>query len=475
MVYFSGIRYETWGNRLLMHFFHQDILKTKLLESTFHLHAQPPLFNLFIGAILKLYPKDPTQIFHGIYIAFGLLLAISIYLLMSRLGVRDKLALCLTALFIISPSCILFENLLLYTYPVLTLLCLSAVLLVSFLDSGRIRIGIAFFTTISIIVLTRSLFHIIWMCAIVLLIILFQPRLWKQTVIAAIIPFMLAFGVYAKNYMLFGTFSTSTWMGMSFCKMTTFRLPEEKRIELIREGKLSELAVLPSYRGLWYYRDFIYLPTYKETGISVLDIELYPTGGLNYNNLAYISLSQQYMKDGLYVLRHYPLVFMQGLLRSFKIFFFPSSDWFAMLDETNENRQVLKPYIVPLNFILYGQFFNLDDQTFYPDYSWEQYSWPLKKIGMFLAVWVIISFFYGVYVTAVELQARKQNMPRLVTMLFLLMTIVYVTVIGNFLEVGENHRFRFNIDPFLLVFFGLFIQDMASRFTKKDSIPRTVK
>jgi hypothetical protein len=390
---------------------------------------------------------------------------------MKRLGVRDKIALSLTALFIIIPSSILFENLLLYTYPVVTLLCLSAVILISFLENGRFRTGIAFFTIIAIIVMTRSMFHLIWICSIVLLTILIQPGRWKQTLFAATIPFMLVFSVYAKNYLLFGTFSTSTWMGMSFCKMTTFMLPEEKRIDLIRDGKLSELAILPSYRGLWYYRDYIYLPTYKKTGITVLDIEHYTSGGgLNFNNLAYISLSSQYMKDGLYVLKHYPQAFLRGLLRSFKIFFFPSTDWFAILDETNVNRQILKPYIVPLNFILYGQFFNLHDQSFNPDYSWNQYSQPMRKIGLFLVVGVIVSILYGGYATGVEFRARKKNIPRLGTMLFLLITILYVTIIGNFLDVGENHRFRLNIDPFLLVFFALFIQDMISRF-RKNTIP----
>ncbi len=466
LMFLAGIRFETWGNRLIMHFVHPSMLRTNLLESVFHLHSQPPLFNLFIGIVIKLFTQNIPLAFQSCYLVCGLLLTWSLYILMARTGVSSRLAGILTSLFMISPATILFENILLYTYPVVALLSLSGVVLFSFLENGRFRDGLVFFLLLMLISLTRSLYHLVWIVAATGVLIILQRNMWKTILKTALLPLLVVFALYAKNYVLFGTFSSSTWMGMSFFKMTTHILPEEKRLELIGTGKVSELAVLPSYRGLWYYRDRIDLPSFEKTGIPILDLEHYSTGGLNYNNLSYISLSSQYMKDALYVLSHYPSTFIKGLISSFKIYFYPSSDWFAMMDETNKNRKVLQPYIAPLNMMVCGQIFNTNDPTFSPEYTWQQYTQPAGKIGLCIVVWVLVSFVFGGLYNINEIRTKGWNSARAGTMAYLLIAIVYVTLVGNCLEVGENHRFRYNINPFLLVFFGLFLQDMTVRFRK---------
>ncbi len=464
-----GIRFETWGDRLIMHFVHPAILKANLLESVFYLHSQPPLFNLFIGIIIKLFPQNSAAAFHVCYFVCGLVLTVSLYSLMVRVGIRERLAAVLTFLFMISPPTILFEHILLYTYPVVTLLCLSGVMLFTFLKSGKFRDGLVFFLLLSTITLTRSLYHIVWIAATIFVVTAIRRNMWKAVLKSALVPLLLVVALYAKNYVLFGTFSSSTWMGMSFFKMTTYILPEEKRVELVGKGKVSELAVLPSYRGLWYYRARTEIPSFEETGIPILDLEHYKTGGLNYNNLSYISISAQYMKDAVYVLCHYPSTFVKGLLSSFKIYFYPSSDWFAMMDETNKNRKILEPYIVPLNMIVLGQFFNTDDPAFSPEYTWKEYTQPAEKIGYFLAVWVIVSFVSGGLYAFHEIKTHGWNSPKTGLLLFLLMNIVYVTLVGNCLEVGENQRFRYNIDPFLLVFFGLLVQYIVTKLGTSDT------
>lgn len=466
-----GIRFETWGDRLIMHFVHPSILRTNLIESVFYLHSQPPLFNLFIGIIIKLFPQNSAAAFHVCYFVCGLVLTVSLYSLMVRTGIRERVAAVLTFLFMISPPTILFEHILLYTYPVVTLLCLSGVMLFTFLKSGKIRDGLVFFLLLAAITLTRSLYHIIWIAAAICLVTAVRRNRWKAVLKSAFVPLLLVGALYAKNYVLFGTFSSSTWMGMSFFKMTTYILPEEKRLELVGKGKVSELAVLPSYRGLWYYRARTEIPSFEQTGIPILDLEHYKTGGLNYNNLSYISISAQYMKDAVYVLCHYPSTFVKGLLSSFKIYFYPSSDWFAMMDETNKNRKILEPYIAPVNMIVLGQFFNTDDPTFSPEYTWKEYTQPADKIGYFLALWVIVSFAAGGVYTLGEIKTHGWNSPKAGLMMFLLMNILYVTVVGNCLEVGENQRFRYNSDPFLLVFFGLLVQDIVTTFRTPDTKP----
>ena len=48
------------------------LLTTRMLESLFYLHSQPPLFNLFLGVVLKLFPSASTPAFHAVYLLAGL-------------------------------------------------------------------------------------------------------------------------------------------------------------------------------------------------------------------------------------------------------------------------------------------------------------------------------------------------------------------------------------------------------------------
>src|SRR5262249_18396036 len=141
-----------------------------------------------------------------IYIIFGIILSSSLFLLMIRLKISLALSSVLTVLFVVSPSCVLYENWLFYTYPVMTLLCLSALFLHRFLSSTKILDGVLFFTLLSIISLIRSLFHISWFILLLVIILVYQRRHWKKIVAVAFIPLMAIFLLYIKNLYLFGSF-----------------------------------------------------------------------------------------------------------------------------------------------------------------------------------------------------------------------------------------------------------------------------
>lgn len=47
------------------------MLQQNLLESVYYQHSQPPLFNLFLGIVVKLFPKNYSMVFSLIYHAIG--------------------------------------------------------------------------------------------------------------------------------------------------------------------------------------------------------------------------------------------------------------------------------------------------------------------------------------------------------------------------------------------------------------------
>ncbi len=166
-------------------------------------------------------------------------------------------------------------------------------------------------------------------------------------------PILLVLALYSKNLVLFGSFSASSWMGMSLAKMITFELPEETRVELAQRGMVSELALLPPFNALWYYNRYVTIPSFPKTGIPVLDMDFFPGVGNNWNNLAYVSISRQYGRDAATIAAHYPFVYLRGLKNAVRIFFFPASDWF------HSNPKFDIPAVAPVerlyNAIFHGQ------------------------------------------------------------------------------------------------------------------------
>ena len=466
LFFYIGVRFEKIGGAHTMHFISPEIIKDNLLQSVYYLHAQPPLFNLFVGTIIKLFPANNILVFHFLYIVFGLIFAISMFLLMTRLGISNTLSTILTIIFIVSPSCILYENILFYTYPVAALLCLSALLLHKFLSTVHLRYGIIFFILLSIIVLTRSLFHFLWFLFIVIILFANFRKYWKKIVLISCIPLIIIFLLYAKNMNLIGHFTGSSWFGMSFSKMITFMLPEDERILLMKQGKISELSLISPFSAIWFYHDYINVPKFKKTNIPVLDLDYYPGWGNNYNNAAFLSISKQYLNDSIYVLKSNPKAYLKGIVSSFFCYFYPTSDWFIDLSN-NDNLNKINYLEKLYNNVLYGQFFNLYDPPTKEEYSKKKFSLYFYNIGIYLVIAFFVSVFYGIHLILRSFKMKSKNIPFLITILFLVVNIVYVTMVSNFFEIGENQRFRFNIDPFILTIVGLFLNNKLKRARSK--------
>ena len=468
--YFCNIRFDAFEGEHLLHFLSKDLLKNNLIQSLFYLHIQPPAFNLFIGIILKLFPEHTTAVFHIVYLLLGISLSLSLYYIMTVLGVSDKISGILTIIFMVSPSCILFENLLLYTYPITTFLCLASVFLFKYFQTQNLYYGVLFFFLLFVVVLTRSFFHLFWLLSIIVFILLVNKKMWRQVVVISCIPLIFATSVYVKNAYFFGDFTSSSWLGMSFSKLTTFKLPEEERISLVQRGELSELALLAPFKSLWYYRQHIDTPTFPKTDIPVLDLEFFPNEGNNWNNLSYYSISRQYLKDALYVLKKYPSVYFGSFNRSLTIYFFPASDWFNYFPSV-KNIQHIGLIDSFYNKLFYGQILNFSNVNSEKN-DFSQYFNNASNAGIFIVLCFLIAVLYGILRIIREIKSKQNNIPLIVTLIFIVFNIFYVTVVSCALETGENERFRFNIDPFILLLFSLFLQQILQKFNVSKNLKK---
>ncbi|MCI0447371.1 hypothetical protein L0152_29695 [bacterium] len=119
-----------------------QILKTDLLRGLYFLHSQPPLFNAFLGLVLKLFPQHYEQAFAWIFqaLSFGILLLMG--LILRKLEINRKLIFVFCAIFALFPNFLIYTNLLFYTLPVAFLLLLSCVFLQKFVESQRLKYAV---------------------------------------------------------------------------------------------------------------------------------------------------------------------------------------------------------------------------------------------------------------------------------------------------------------------------------------------
>ncbi len=449
---FSGDTYQHYWQ-----FIHQSLLETDLWRSVFYLHSQPPILNMLTGLILQLFPNHIQDAFHLLYYLAGVLFAMSIYFLGVDLGMPDWMSLVVAMIFMISPSTIIYEHWLMYGYLIASVLAFSGVALHRFANTHKIHWGILFFSLLAFVALSWTLFHIVWMLVIFIVVLyLFQDR--RKVAMAALFPLLLVFGWYAKNLVVFGEFTGGTWGGMNLSNITTFRLPNDDYLQMIQSGELSNFSAYPPFRNPRVYLRL--LPDTPITGIPVLDITEFPEGTLNYNHRVYIDASKQYLRDALHVISVRPAIYLRGVVQALYIYFHSSSDFKLVWGIRNP----IQSFDFWWNRLFYGQWLN--DET--PGERLTEIS-PLH-IGW----WIVASFIIGVFGSVRYLLKSPGDFrnPDGLLVFFMWVNVLFVTVVGNAMDIGENNRFRYVIDSFVLLLAVrvayLFISNQLGKVTRKS-------
>ena len=414
-----------------------ELLRQALLESLVYLHSQPPLYNLLIGSLLKLEP-DPAAaaaLLDGLYAALGLTLVLLLHHLMRRLGVGPKLSFTAAALFTLSPAALLYENYAFYTLPCAVVLCLTVVLFERTVSAFTPWRAFSFFGAMTLLIYLRSLFQIEWFLVLALLCIWLLPGHRTAAVAAAALPLVLVVGLYAKNAAITGQFATSSWLGMSVAKLTTMQLPPAERVALVEAGKLSPVALRPPFSPPSDYPAL--LAATPVTGIPVLDRVTESTGGVNFNHASYASISRQYLEDALAVVREQPRVYLASMGRSYLMYFRPSADYPFL----EPNRTRIAPLVRVYNFAIAGQ----PRYTRAPQFELRGHG----EIGYLIIAGLALCVVSGGAAAARCIRGRRK--PADAAIVFIWLNVLYVTLLGNALEIDENQRFRFLINPLLVV------------------------
>jgi hypothetical protein len=418
-------------------FLDQSLLANDLSRSLWYLHSQPPAFNLFLGIILKLAGRNAAIVFHLAYLAMGWALCAGVLELAEMIGATRRVATAAAIAVAVSPSFVLYEHWLFYTLPEAALLVWVAV------GAGRLARAItpihalSFSATVALLCLTRSVYHVAVGFALLAAVVRTAPSTWRVLRYWSVGPALAVLAVYVKNLLLFGTFATSSWMGMNVAKMTVGYLSIRDRVQLVEKGVLSSVSLIEPFSPVVDYPPWAVVPIGPPEVPAVASIS--KANGLpNMNYGGLIGLSRIYLRDAGQVLLHAPTAYIYAVVDALWIY-----SWSATENERlDPNRQLILRWTWLWDrFVLYVS--------------------PVSSVAWTIVIANVAAIGWGLW-----LVLRSAAVDARVGALVAMLSIIYVAVAGNLLEIGENNRFRFATDPLTIALVAALISSASMKVSR---------
>ena len=403
-------------------------LRTDPWSSLWHLHAQPPLLNASVAVLLALGLDPAGPAVHAGFEVLSLLTVMATWRLSVVLGARPWLAFAAAALLLASPGYLLIAHWFFYDLPVTGLLVGVALSAQRSIGGSR-RWLVALVVQLALLGWLRSLFHPLWTLVLAVL-------AWRQLGLPLRVRHQLTIGLltatalisvpYAKNALVFGTFQASSWGGMSLLRTANAHIPAAQRQALADQGLVSAASVRGPFRPLVDYgmAPGVAAPDRPTQVGSALTAANKTDGQPNFNHFAYLDLSRLMMRDAVSLFAHHPSALLRSQLGA----------WLAWLRPVGGY-----PFLAPAR---------------QPIENWQSLwsRWVLvESDGAPVALALGTAAALAVLLARLWALRRPATDPVERWLLWVIAwTVLWVAVVGNTMEYGENYRFRAYVDPLLL-------------------------
>jgi hypothetical protein len=309
----------------LVQFSDSELLKNDLLRTVFFDHYQPPLVNLVLGVLLKIFPQNYQYAFIVIHIILTILTTFILYKILSELAINKYIIGITIGLFIANPSLIYYENQIFYHHPVIFIFSLATFSFIRFIRTDNSKYLFVFYFSLSILFYIRTSFTLLWFFLILIGMILITGKILIHLK-SSFLPFVLIFCLCFKNYVLFNHFSNSTLRGVSLWLTTTYISSFDKQ-DALKKNLISEKYFLGPWQSTIgefkkYYGDSI---RKKYKSISVLNNEA-SNRGINFHHYTYLQVMDTLKFNSKILLLKYPECLLKQFIWGVYFYFRPSSD-----------------------------------------------------------------------------------------------------------------------------------------------------
>jgi hypothetical protein len=260
-------------------------------------------------------------------------------------------------------------------------------------------------------------------------------------------PGLLLFGLYLKNYAVFGVFGATSWGGANVTLATTQRMPREQRSEWIEDGKLSPFAGISVFASPSEYLRFL-PPDLHFPWPGTDELWRPSVDAPNFNHGLYLQVNRQRQKDAAYYIRNEPLEYLSTVFgRNLPGMFSSTTHWHKLDKQPGsphyDHRQVLGSYERSYDLLVH--------------------SWPVPPVGLyvflpFFCIWAVRCSYRGWRSADPGTRARAQLLG------FCLLQIGFVVSASSLFSSLESARYRYTVEPFIWAVVVLGLQAAARRF-----------
>ena len=405
-----------------------ELLRTDLLRSIWNLHAQPPLYNLFIGVLVKLFFPNHLPVLHATNILLGTLLSGMIYMIIVQLLPHRLLAFGLALIIAMSPSIFLYEAYMLYSLLCAFLVVLNVFCLSWYNTTKSTGALYGFIGSLTILVLTRSLYYVLFLLvALIFISFLIKPENRRRALIISSVICAIAFGWCIKNYLTYGFFGTSSWYGMGLWNIAAYGYTHDELRSLADDGVLDPMVVaVGSFSVPSMYQPYGFNKSSSEDLLSKDDMR----------NVNIPDISRVYGNNANRLIMQQPLRYAQSVYEAYRIFCRPSSRF----KHLPFNLAKIEPHEAFYAVILQGRTLMSQGATDY---------------GSFL--FFLLPTALMVYMIQLLLRLKAGDSPGAIIrsdaiMVWCFFLIAYVTLLACAAEFGEQDRFKFDVEQIMWIF-----------------------
>ena len=109
----------------------------------------------------------------------------------------------------------------------------------------------------TVLVFTRALYHPVWLLAVLVVVLLARPPVRRHVVIAIAVPALAIGAVVAKNAVLVGSPSLSSWTGFNLQRGVIGPLPASTVQAAVADGAVTGLAAAQPWQALETYAPWL--------------------------------------------------------------------------------------------------------------------------------------------------------------------------------------------------------------------------
>jgi len=426
-----------------------DVLADDPVGGIWYLHTQPPGYNAVVAAIAWL-PAPIAGTLFALDVAALAATGLLLQGILVRSGVGPLTAGGVATVAVLSPS--LVNTIGLASYEVLVCLLVVAALAAAqrYLDAPRTRWLVATSALLTAAALTRSLLHPVWVLALLALLMAARPPGRRAALAALALPVLLIGGWTVKNQVVFGTATTSSWLGFNLQRGVVGPMDADLVRADVAAGRVSDLARVAPWGPAEDYEPWsgscdphdhpaTREPEKGQSGFTTT----------NFNHECYLPVYDEARANALTLVRRHPMAYLSDRGTALRLSFVPSTT--RSSGRTTWLDAVYGPLLLSVDH----------------EVSQEGWNVPLFAGGEPIPVTVsltlagLCAFVLGRGVVAAVRLVRRGWSERAgpdgwptgeVVWLLVAGTVAMVVLGGDLVEIGENTRFRAMVDPLLIAF-----------------------